>query len=188
MAVKVRPAGCELPEVCLDGEIGGGIRSRGNRRGSARPTSTLHARSDHQAAPAHGSRAASRERVPRASWRRPGPAPGLTAWAMTRTMADLGAVAAMDIRRRGPRRSRSMAACSHSPRTASLAPWPRALPLLLRHLRARARDCRALAERGQCRRVEGSSAKVVRRAAVRLRLVRPDGSEAWSREEVVGPG
>ena len=32
------------------------------------------------------------------------------------------------------------------------------------------------------------SAKVVRRAALRLRLLRPDGSEAWSRQEVVDPG
>jgi hypothetical protein len=32
------------------------------------------------------------------------------------------------------------------------------------------------------------SARVVRRAAVRVRLLRPDGTEAWAREGVVDPG
>lgn len=114
---------------------------------------------------------------------------GLTAWAMARTMANLGAVGAMGFDGGGSSTISFDGSVLNTPSDGRPRAVANGLFLFYYGIYAPALGTAVLSPNGDgVGESKVLSAKVVRRAAVRLRLVRPDGSEAWSREEVVGPG
>jgi Phosphodiester glycosidase/FlgD Ig-like domain len=114
---------------------------------------------------------------------------GLTTWALARTMADLGAVAALGFDGGGSSTISFDGAVLNRPSDGSPRPVANGLFLFYYGIYAPALERTILSPNGDgVGESKLLSARVVRRAAVRLRLLRPDGSEAWSQEGVVGPG
>jgi len=114
---------------------------------------------------------------------------GLTTWAMARTMADLGAVAAMGLDGGGSSTISFDGSVLNTPSDGHPRSVANGIFLFYYGIYAPALGKAVLSPNGDgVGESKVLSAKVVRRAAVRLRLLRPDGSEAWSRDEVVGPG
>jgi hypothetical protein len=114
---------------------------------------------------------------------------GLTNWAMARTMAGLGAVAAMGFDGGGSSTISFDGSVLNAPSDGR--PRPVANGLFLHYYGIYAPPLRrgVLSANGDgVGEAKLLSAKIVRRGPVRLRLLRPDGSEAWKREEVVAPG
>jgi Phosphodiester glycosidase/FlgD Ig-like domain len=114
---------------------------------------------------------------------------GLTTWAMARTMANLGAVTAMNFDGGGSSTISFDGSVLNTPSDGSPRPVANGLFLFYYGIYAPALGGTVLSPNGDgVGESKVLSAKVVRRAAVRVRLVRPDGTDAWIREEVVGPG
>jgi hypothetical protein len=114
---------------------------------------------------------------------------GLTTWALARTMADLGAVTAMSFDGGGSSTLAFDGRVLNTP--ADGRPRSVATGLFVEYygVYAPAVGGRVFSPNGDG---VGDSkvlrAKVVRPSTLRLRLLRPNGSVAWSRQEAVGPG
>lgn len=114
---------------------------------------------------------------------------GLTTWAMARTMADLGAVAAINFDGGGSSTISFDGAVFNRPSDGRPRPVANGLFLFYYGIYAPALSAGVLSANGDgVGESKVLSARVVRRAAVRVRLLRPDGTEAWAREGVVDPG
>ena len=113
---------------------------------------------------------------------------GLTQWALARAMADLGAVTAIGLDGGG---SSTIAFDGHGPQHALRRPpaagGERAVPLLLRGLCARRSASPSSRRTGTASTTRRPSRprSCARSDARACGFVRPDGSVAWSREEVV---
>jgi Phosphodiester glycosidase/FlgD Ig-like domain len=114
---------------------------------------------------------------------------GLTTRALARTMADLGAVAAINFDGGGSSTISFDRAVLNTPSDGSPRPVANGLFLFYYGIYAPALSAGVLSPNGDgVGESKVLSARVVRRAAVRVRLLRPDGTEAWAREGVVDPG
>jgi hypothetical protein len=114
---------------------------------------------------------------------------GLTTWALARTMANLGAVTAVNMDGGGSSTLSFDGGVLNVPSDGSPRPVANGIFLFYYGIYTPALSRGVLSANGDgVGESKVLSAKVVRRAAVRLRLLRPDGTEAWVREEVVDPG
>jgi hypothetical protein len=114
---------------------------------------------------------------------------GLTTWAMARTMADLGAVAAINFDGGGSSTISFDGVVLNAPSDGSPRPVANGLFVFYYGIYAPVLGGGVLSPNGDgVGESKVLSARVVRRAAVRVRLLRPDGTEAWAREGVVDPG
>jgi hypothetical protein len=114
---------------------------------------------------------------------------GLTTWALARALADLGAVTAMAFDGGGSSTLAFDGRVLNRPSDGFARSVASGLFLFYYGVYAPAAGRSALSPNGDGvgdRRV--LAAKIVRRSELDLQLVRPDGSVAWSRREVVGPG
>ena len=114
---------------------------------------------------------------------------GLTQWTMARAMADLGAVTAMGLDGGGSSTIAFEGSVFNTPSDGRPRTVANGLFLFYYGVYAPALGQSVLSTNGDG--VDDSkalSAKVVRPSDLSLRLLRPDGSVAWSRAEVVQPG
>lgn len=114
---------------------------------------------------------------------------GLTTWGLAQTMADLGAVTAMAFDGGGSSTISFNGGVLNAPSDGRPRPVANGLFLFYYGIYAPPLERGVLSPNGDgVGESKKLSARVVRRAAVRLRLRRPDGSEAWGLEDVVGRG
>ncbi|HXV34751.1 MAG TPA: phosphodiester glycosidase family protein [Gaiellaceae bacterium] len=114
---------------------------------------------------------------------------GLTTWRLAQTMADLGAVTALNFDGGGSSTLSFDGRVLNTPSDGVPRRVANGLFLFYYGIYAPPLASGVLSPNGDgVGESKELSARVVRRAAVRLRLVRPDGSEAWRLEDVVGRG
>ncbi|MGH7358067.1 MAG: phosphodiester glycosidase family protein [Candidatus Rokuibacteriota bacterium] len=113
---------------------------------------------------------------------------GVTNWQLARLMARLGAVTAMGLDAGGSSTLAFEGRALNTPPGGTLRPVSNALFLEYYGIHAPAVTGPPLSPNGDGV-VDSKTlvAKVVRRSRIELRLVRPNGTVAWRREEVVGP-
>ena len=114
---------------------------------------------------------------------------GLTTWALAKTMIDLGAVTAMALDGGGSSTIAFDGRVLNRPSDGTARRVASGLFLHYYGIYAPAPNRTILSPNGDgVGDRKALAAKVVRRSNIRLRMLRPDGSVAWRRTGVVGPG